>query len=145
MPAWVFGHQMQCWQNGGRKNCKKNQTFKMMEGDLHNLVPAIGELNGDRSNFKFTEIAGESRNYGACNFEVDFKSRLVEPREEVKGDVARIYFYMRDTYNVKISDKQTKMLNAWNNIDPVNDWEIKKNELVYSIQGNRNPYISSVK
>jgi len=47
MPAWVFGHQRQCWQKGGRKACKKDKTFAMMEADLHNLVPAVGELNGE--------------------------------------------------------------------------------------------------
>jgi deoxyribonuclease-1 len=57
--AWEFGHQLQCWQNGGRKACKKVSAFKAMEGDLHNLVPAIGEVNADRSNFRFNMIPGE--------------------------------------------------------------------------------------
>ena len=39
-----------------------------MEADLHNLVPAIGEINGDRSNFTFEHIDGEERVYGACDF-----------------------------------------------------------------------------
>lgn len=44
VPAWQFGHQLQCWQNGGRKACKKERTFAYMEGDMHNLVPSIGEI-----------------------------------------------------------------------------------------------------
>ncbi|MCE2597338.1 endonuclease [Motilimonas cestriensis] len=45
MPAWEMGHQRQCWQTGGRKNCTRNdKTFKLMEGDMHNLVPAIGAV-----------------------------------------------------------------------------------------------------
>ena len=56
VPAWAFGHQLQCWQDGGRKNCRKNAEFKKMESDLHNLVPAIGEVNGDRSNYSFTDV-----------------------------------------------------------------------------------------
>ena len=45
VPAWQFGHQRQCWQDGGRKNCKKkDKTFRLMEADLHNLTPAIGEI-----------------------------------------------------------------------------------------------------
>ncbi len=36
--AWAIGHQRQCWQEGGRKNCAKTDpVFKAMEGDLHNL------------------------------------------------------------------------------------------------------------
>lgn len=41
MPAYWFANQLQCWQEGGRKACKKNKRFKQMEGDMHNLVPAI--------------------------------------------------------------------------------------------------------
>jgi deoxyribonuclease-1 len=35
-----------------------------------NLVPSIGEINGDRSNYKFSMIGSEERQYGACDFEV---------------------------------------------------------------------------
>lgn len=58
VPAWHFGHQLQCWQNGGRRNCRQtNIEFKQMEADMHNLVPAIGEINGDRSNYKYGTIS----------------------------------------------------------------------------------------
>jgi len=43
VPAWMLGHQRQCWQQGGRKNCTDTDSvFQMAEGDLVNLVPAIG-------------------------------------------------------------------------------------------------------
>ncbi|MEL7309452.1 MAG: endonuclease, partial [Pseudomonadota bacterium] len=52
VPAWEFGHQLQCWQDGGRKNCVKvSEKFRQMEADINNLAPAIGEINADRSNF----------------------------------------------------------------------------------------------
>ena len=45
VPAWQIGHLRQCWQNGGRKNCTKNDDiYKQAEADLHNLVPSIGEV-----------------------------------------------------------------------------------------------------
>ena len=45
VPAWVIGHQRQCWQKGGRKNCAANDAqFRKAEADLHNLVPSIGEV-----------------------------------------------------------------------------------------------------
>lgn len=45
VPAWQIGHQRQCWQNGGRKNCTRHdEVFKRAEADLHNLVPSIGEV-----------------------------------------------------------------------------------------------------
>ena len=141
MPAWEFGHQLQCWQNGGRKACKKNPRFKRMEADLHNLVPAIGEVNGDRSNFGFTQLSGEPRVYGQCDMEVDFKRRKVEPVEHRRGDIARTYFYMRDQYGVRISRKQEQLFNAWAKLDPVDQWEIQRNKMISEVQGNLNPYV----
>lgn len=141
MPAHHFGHQRQCWQKGGRKACRKDPVFKKMEADLHNLVPAIGEVNGDRSNYKFGMLEGEKRAYGSCDVEIYFKGKRVEPRPEVRGDIARIYFYMRDEYNLKISRMQTKLFNAWSKTDPVDDWERLKNKRVKSIQGKGNPYV----
>jgi len=130
MPAWVFGHQRQCWQKGGRKACKKDRVFTKMEADLHNLVPAIGELNGDRSNFKFTMIPGEERKYGKCDFEIDFKARAAEPPESIRGDIARIYFYMRDTYKIRLSKQQTRLLDAWSKTDPADDAERERNRRI---------------
>ena len=54
--AHNMGHFLPCWKDGGRKNCSVNDTtFKLMEGDMHNLYPAIGEINGDRSNFMYSQ------------------------------------------------------------------------------------------
>lgn len=131
VPAWAFGHQLQCWQDGGRKNCRKtSEQFRIMEADLHNLVPTIGEINGNRSNYSFAMLEGEPRVYGSCDFEVDFKARKAEPRPEVRGDIARIYFYMQRTYGLKISDKQLKLFKAWNKEDPMSDWEAEKIKLI---------------
>jgi len=143
MPAYHFGHQRQCWQQGGRKACKKDREFRKMEADLHNLVPAVGEVNGDRSNYKFGMIVGEKRAYGQCDVEIDFKAKRAEPRPEVRGDIARIYFYMRDEYNLNLSRQQTQLMNAWSKTDPVDDWERTKNKRVKDIQGKGNPYIDS--
>lgn len=142
VPAWAFGHQLQCWQTGGRKACKRVDTFKRMESDLHNLVPAIGEVNGDRSNYRFAQLAGEPRVYGRCDMEVNFKQRKVEPPLNRQGDIARIYFYMRDRYGLNISVKQEKLFVAWSKLDPVDPWEFKRNELITALQGNSNPYVT---
>ena len=146
VPAWHFGHQLRCWQNGGRMTCRNTNTkFKQMEADMHNLVPAIGEINGDRSNFRFGMIEGEKRVYGEVNMEILFSNKKAEPMESVFGDIARVYFYMRDRYGLRISKTQEKMLIAWNNIDPVSSWEKKKNQLIKELQGDENLYITNYK
>lgn len=136
VPAWEFGHQLQCWQDGGRRACKKNPKFKQMEADMVNLVPAVGELNGDRSNYRFGLIDGEPRAYGACDFEVDFKRRVAEPPEEKRGDIARIYFYMVDTYGLKLGSKQKKLYEAWDKLDPQDPWEKERLDRIRKITGS---------
>jgi deoxyribonuclease-1 len=111
-----------------------------MEADLYNLVPAIGELNADRSNFTFTELVGEPRKYGKVDFEVDFKMRKVEPRNEIKGQIARTYFYFHKTYNLPISKKQLQLFNAWNKQYPESVQELKVNKIKEKIQGNKFTY-----
>lgn len=55
MPAYNFGRHLPCWKKGGRKVCQNDPVFQKMEADKQNLVPAIGEINGDRSNFRYAQ------------------------------------------------------------------------------------------
>lgn len=114
--AWEFGHQLQCWQHGGRKNCiKVSPQFRKMEADINNLAPAIGEINGDRSNYRYGMIAGNANQYGRCQVKVNFKQRIVEPPFHARKRIADTYFYMQKTYGLSISSKQQKLFKAWQN------------------------------
>ncbi|CCQ11180.1 Endonuclease I Precursor (Endo I) [Pseudoalteromonas luteoviolacea B = ATCC 29581] len=114
--AWEFGHQLQCWQDGGRKNCmKQSDLFRRMEADINNLVPAIGEVNGDRSNYKFAMLPHLKPLYGQCEVKIDFKNKLVEPPKRARKQIAQAYFYMEKTYGLSISNKQRQLFNAWLN------------------------------
>lgn len=151
MPAFKFGSKLQCWseklctkRNGkkykGRSCCGKvSPDFKKMESDMHNLFPAIGEVNGDRSNYPFGEIKGEPRKYGQCDLEI--KRKVAEPTESVRGDIARAYFYMSRQYGVPLLERFEDMLRMWHVSDPPDQWEMDRNNLIEEIQGNRNPFI----
>lgn len=102
VPAWQFGHQRQCWQDGGRKNCAKDPVYRKMESDMHNLQPAVGEVNGDRANFMYSQWNGGEGQYGQCAMKVDFKEKVAEPPARARGAIARTYFYMRDQYNLTL-------------------------------------------
>ncbi|WP_117233760.1 deoxyribonuclease I [Vibrio maerlii] len=143
VPAWQFGHQRQCWQDGGRKNCSKNdKVFRLMEADLHNLTPAIGEVNGDRSNYNFSQWNGvDGVTYGQCEMQVNFKGRRAMPPERARGAVARTYLYMSDEYGFKLSKQQTQLMNAWNNQYPVTEWECTRNDRIAKVQDNHNPFV----
>lgn len=143
MPAHHFGHQRQCWQNGGRKNCvKTDEVFRLMEADLYNLVPAIGEVNGDRSNFRFGVLPATEAKHGACPVKVDFKQQVFEPAPKVRGDIARIYFYMADKYNLNLSRAQQQLFIAWHKQDPVTTQEHQLNQRISQHMGHDNPFVS---
>lgn len=79
--------------------------------------------------------------YGKCEMQVDFKVKRAYVRDKIKGDIARMYFYMSDKYNINLSKQERQMLEAWNTQDPVSSWERIKNKRVEKLQGNSNPYI----
>lgn len=143
VPAWWFGHQRQCWQEGGRKNCTRNdKVFKLMEADLHNLTPTIGEVNGDRSNFRFSQWKNSyGANYGQCAMKIDFKSRIAQPPTRSRGQIARIYLYMHQEYKLSMSKTQKKLMLAWNKMYPVTKWECERDQKIAKIQGNHNPFV----
>lgn len=155
VPAYYFGHERACWKTGHKKCVKSDgtkfkgraccaqvdKTFKRIEADLHNLTPAVGELNGDRSNLPYGIVAGESREYGACDFEIGGNPRVTEPRDEVRGDAARVWLYMSDTYGIALTSEQRTMFQAWSKSDPVDQWERLRNRRIEAVQGNSNPYV----
>ena len=141
--GWVT-HALQC---GTRKQCRSNVQFNLIESDLHNLFPSRSDVNEQRGSLRFGEIPGEAREFGsACDFEVNKRARMVEPRPEVRGDIARAMFYMQDryrAYGLSIYAKQAKLLKRWHVLDPPDVVERWRNERIESLQGNRNPYIDN--
>jgi len=101
----------------------------MMEADLYNLVPEIGELNADRTDKPYGEIDGEKREYGECDFEISNKPKLAEPAENIHGDIARTWLYMYMTYGAEMlptSAEKLQMFCDWHNHNPVSNWEKNK-------------------
>lgn len=145
VPASTLGRQRLCWQNGGRKHCQATDSeFSRMEADLHNLYPAVGEVNADRSNFNYG-LAQVSPQYGACPTRVDFKKRSAEPRDAAKGLVARITFYMADRYGLRLSSQQERLLLAWSRAFPVTPWERERNRRITLVSGVSNPFVDGRK
>lgn len=146
VPAHSFGQQRACWRNGGRANCVANDAvFKMMEADMHNLVPSIGEVNGDRSNFRFAMLPDTLSQYGACDARIDFQQRAIQPREAIRGEVARINFYMYDRYNLNLGRQQEQLFMAWDKMYPVSEAEHQRHEKIMAITGIENGFVSGKK
>lgn len=136
---------------------------KPMYTDLQHIVPTDGYVNGRRSNYPFGETNGErySSDGGFSKLGASttsgYSDIVFEPADEYKGDFARIYFYMVTCYEDKVPDWESKMLSGdkypalsawalqmllkWAEQDPVSKKETDRNEAVYKLQNNRNPYI----
>lgn len=115
--------------------------------DIHNLRACDSQKNSQKSNRLFIDASGNSRIIGDYFF----------PGDEWKGDVARIimYMYLRypsqceaiDTSDGVISyapeNDMPNLFLEWNQQDPVSELELTRNEIIYSYQGNRNPFIDN--
>lgn len=141
-----------------------------MVSDLFHVLASDGKVNGERSNFPFgnvtstsyTSLYGGKRGTGTTNF--GYAGTVFEPIDEYKGDFARGYFYMATRYenligtwtgNGNANDVlagnsfpaydawHVSLLLSWHNLDPVSDKEIKRNNAIFAIQNNRNPFIDS--
>lgn len=137
VPSAYIGKGRACWEKGdpecktskgksfkGRRCCQKvDANFRAIEADLHNLVPEIGELNADRSNFPYRNIPGETRLYGSCDFEVDTKLKEAEPAVPLRGFIGRTWLYMHEAHGVPITDDDKKVYKAWANRYPPQAWE----------------------
>ena len=143
VPASNFGHTRQCWQAGGRNHCRhRDAVFSAMEADLHNLAPSVGEINHDRQNFPFGQLGGTAGGYGACDFKVNAAARLAEPRDAVKGMIARTYFYMHDRYDLPMSRQQQQTLMRWHRAHPVTEWERERDRRIAARMGHHNPFVT---
>lgn len=142
VPASAFGRTRACWASGGRGGClKEDPVFAVFHSDLHNLVPTVGHINAVRSDYSMGLIEGDEARFGACDFEVDLEDDKVEPPVNVRGDIARTYFYVEFVYGLALTDGQRHLFRAWHQADPVDVWERERNARISELQGNYNPFI----
>lgn len=145
VPASEFGRQRACWRDGGRKNCTRNDpVFSAMEGDPYNLLPVVGEVNGDRGNLKFGMVPEQAgQGYGACGSRVDFKAGVFMPRPDARGDVARTYLYFRERYGLKLARQSEQLYAAWGRADPVDARECRRARVIARKTGIENPILAA--
>jgi len=129
---------------GSRKNCRKNDaTFNHMEADLHNLYPSRYDVNSARGSLPFGTISGERHAFSGCDFEVN--TRIVEPRDDVRGDIARAVQYMASAYDAEsgMPNGQLKLMQDWDQLDPPTVAEFARNDKIKALQGNGNPFVEA--
>jgi len=139
-----------------------------MKSDIWHVVPTDAKLNNERGSDPLGEVGSsyyESKNgyskWGKARSGLGYTGQVFEPNDEVKGDIARAYFYMVTCYEDKISNWTSSgssvyvfdgntypgltdwcltMMMRWSALDPVDDIEIARNNVIAAKQ-NRNPFI----
>jgi len=121
--------------------------------DQHNLYPTnLNAANIPRSNHPLGIVTGAvTSSYLEGTLGLDNNGMLVyEPRDSQKGNAARAIMYMAVTYGFNLNgdndatDQDQDVLKEWHLNDLPDNYEIARHEYIYSIQGNRNPFIDSV-
>ena len=124
--------------------------------DAHHLRPSDKSVNSARGNKDFGEGGDSHHECSQCTSSPDFWG----PPKVTRGDVARMIFYMATRYegsdqsrtpDLEVVDSSTSGsgptigklcdLYRWHKADPVSQTEMTRNDVVYSWQGNRNPFI----
>jgi deoxyribonuclease-1 len=139
--SWAAGDPICGSRKKGRKCAEKaSPLFRQMEGDLYNLWPESGGINGVRGNKPPAEkVSREVASFGKCETVVGKEE--FAPRKQVRGDIARTYFYMADAYEIPLNEKEKKMFQVWSDADPVDAWECERARRIKAIQGNSNKFI----
>lgn len=169
-PPYEFSfYSDQCGNYSGENSCYNREhswpkswfnEASPMQTDLFHIYPTDGYVNSRRSNYPYGEV--ENPTWTSLNgSKVGMNtagwsgSMVFEPIDAYKGDLARTYFYMSVRYygqdgswdeNEMVEGAQIKpgaldMLLQWHTADPVSQKEIDRNNAIYDIQHNRNPFI----
>ena len=127
--------------------------------DVHNIRPADSSVESSRGNKEFDEGGTQHSKCVTCRTDSD----SWEPGDTIKGDIARMLFYMDvryegedegETPDLFLEDRITRKsgrqnpnfgklctLVRWHREEPVSDWETRRNDRIYEWQENRNPFI----
>jgi len=166
--SYTFGTN-QCGNYSGEGDCYNREhswpkswfnDTPPMNSDIFHIYPTDGKVNGMRDNYPYGTVSAPSwtsengSKLGTCTWP-GYTGTVFEPRDEYKGDFARSYFYMSTRYYTEdagwagspaTTGSQLKpwalqLMLHWSTIDPVSQKEIDRNNTVYGMQHNRNPFI----
>jgi len=132
-----------------------------MQTDLFIVYPTDYYVNSNRGDLPYGTVGTATKTFtnhgkiGNNTYTGAPSGNCYEPNDSFKGDLARNYFYVSTCYRndsatfvswemasqVNLEPWAIQMLLEWHHNDPVSRKEIDRNNAVYALQGNRNPFI----
>jgi len=160
IPAHEFSNDLQCWHepesfsecrnnDGGnflspQSCCRKvSEEYRIRESNLHNLIPVMAKIDKQRQNLSFSQVYNTESPYSACNLKLDPRARKIEPKDNLKGDIARIFFYFESLGYIRLSHRARPLMEIWDMKDPVNDSECMLHDKKAALSGLKNPYVAN--
>lgn len=126
-----------------------NKKIKNQKNDFHHLFPVNSQSNTIRSSNIMAEVSGKYVNKNCLSskfgYAIGTNIRAFEPPSNIKGDIARALFYFSINYKMPISNIEENYLRRWHEADPVSEDEKQRNNTIFNIQKNRNPFIDAPK
>ncbi len=144
---------LNCEHTWPQSRFNSKEAPSVQKTDLHHLFPTDSKANSIRGNNEFAEVRGSeifpmcTTSYIGSSDSVimpqlnNHSSLFFEPPDEHKGNVARALFYFSIRYLNPISALEETFLRKWHLDDPTDEEEIIRNDKIFEIQSNRNPFI----
>lgn len=132
------------WDKWNREHIWTQTAYPNSASDNHNIFACEGKINGVRSNYSFAEVSHDGTEVEVFGHKTGsyFANSYFEPNDAAKGEVARSVMYGTVQYSYTMTNiiKDIATALKWNIEHPVTDRDNYRNNTVYSLQGNRNPF-----
>lgn len=135
--------KINCEHTWPQSRFNRRLSIELQKTDIHHLYPVDSRANSSRGNIPFGEVENQSTSLCAASKRGPTVSGTIafEPPDKHKGNIARAIFYFSLRYETPITQEEENYLRNWHQLDPVDEIERIRNEKIYQIQGNRNPFI----
>ena len=142
------GTKINCEHTWPQSKFTSSFNVETQKSDLHHLYPTDSRANSIRGNINFTDVSNDTGDLAQNNCRASkFGSSAThgndgfEPPATHKGNVARSIFYFAVRYKMVIPKNEEETLRRWNDLDPVDQEEMDRNNTIEKFQRNRNPFI----
>ena len=147
VPDTFYGRDMACMNEKvcvspytgesyrGKLCCRQtNAEYRKMEAELFNLIPVVSAISKKHEGKPFGDIKKPKKLVG----KVKIDDNYIEPPDEVKGDIARVYLYMDQRYSLQLTTDEKEMFLRWHNLDAVDQRECDMAKIIMKVQGSSN-------
>ena len=151
VPDTFYGRNMACMTKpvcvnafsgklfGSPMCCRRiNEKYRQIESELFNLIPVTSEF----AKIYQGKIFGEVKKVKWLIGNVKIDDKYIEPPEQIKGDIARVYLYMDERYGLQISLEQKELFRRWHRLDAVDKRECALAKIIMKVQNRTNHLIT---